>query len=594
MTVTTVARTRKRWNVADADARDADQDACACLMKQLGVPEMVARLLCRRALTDPQLADRFLTPKLSHLHDPALLPGIDDAADRILAAIAAGRPIVIYGDYDVDGITAAAILWHALGALGGQVSTYVPHRIEEGYGLNSQALASLATEHNKPLILSVDCGITAVEPAKAARDLGIELIITDHHELDPANLPDAAVLVHPRLPGSRYPFGDLCGAGVAFKLAWHVARKHCGSERLPDALRQLMLDMLSLAALGTIADIVPLVDENRVLATFGLGQIKRTNILGLNALIDTSRLRDESIDAYHVGFVLGPRLNACGRMGHAREAVELLTSASPEKAADIARYLSQENERRRATERQIANEAAEMVCQAGYDSPDCRVIVVAREGWHAGVVGIVASRLVERFHRPAVVLAVTDGQAQGSARSIEGFSIHEAFAACASHLTHWGGHAMAAGLRLDAANVDAFRTDMIAFVNARLTPHDLTASVPVDLSCSMDDVSLEVFEQLQKLAPFGRDNPPPVLMLRDVRLTHTPMRMGQRGNHLSLTLGDSSHAIRAVWFGAGDQAEQLAAGMRLDVAFEAKVSTWQGRRRVELHVCDVRPASGAA
>ncbi len=586
----TIAGTPNRWRVAAMEGHEADEAACARLMRELGVPAVVAKLLCRRELTDPELAKKFLAPKLKHLHDPALLPGIDVAADRILRAIAAKQKIVIYGDYDVDGITASAILWHILRALDAQVVTYVPHRLEEGYGLNSQAIEMLANEHAQPLIVSVDCGITAVEPALVARGLGVDLIITDHHEFDPAALPDAAALVHPRLPGSRYPFGQLCGAGVAFKLAWHIARKHSASEQLPETLRNLMLDLLSLAALGTIADIVPLVDENRVLATFGLGQIKRTGIIGLNALIDASRLRDESIDAYHVGFVLGPRLNACGRMGHAKEAVQLLTTANAQEAGEIAKYLSRENDNRRATERQIAEEATAMVSEAGYDDDACRAIVLAKEGWHAGVVGIVASRMVERFRRPAVVLAITDGEAHGSARSIDGFSIHEAFAACSEHLTKWGGHAMAAGLRLDANHVEAFRNAMLEYVNARLTPEDLTAIVEVDLPCAMEDVSLEVFEQLRRLAPFGRGNPTPVLMLRNVRLTHAPMRMGQRGRHLSLTLGDHQRAVRAVWFGAGDQAEQLAAGMSLDVAFEPKVSTWQGRKRVELHVCDVRPA----
>jgi len=421
---------------------------------------LIGRLLAARNIVGDDAAKRFLQPSLNDLHDPADLPGCVTAARRVARAIADGQPIVIYGDYDVDGVTASAILYHTLTLAGADVSTYVPHRLDEGYGLNEDAIRQIADggwrmadrgTHgvdasatpidppspiaHPPLIVSVDCGITATGPARVARELGVDLIITDHHQFDPDDLPDAHTLVHPALGDADAgdPNLDLCGAGVAYKLAWQVAREHCGcvdpdgrgKGKLPDKFRGLLLDLLALAALGTVADVVPLVDENRVITCFGLSRIKQTGIPGLNALITASKLDAEKIDSYHVGFVLGPRLNACGRMGHAREAVELLTVAQGERAQELAEQLHLTNEDRRATERRIVDAAVKQVEEQGYDAADRRAIVVAGDGGHPGVVGIVASRIVDRYHRPAVVLGIDSvtGEAKGSARSVDGVSI---------------------------------------------------------------------------------------------------------------------------------------------------------------------------
>ncbi len=605
------ARTRKRWQFIQARV---DREQVQALARTLAVHPLVAHLLINRGLDDADAARRFLNPSLSQLHDPILLPGTARAAQRIVQAVRDRQPIVIYGDYDVDGVTASAILWHTLRFIDAEVYTYVPHRIEEGYGLNCDAIASIARGEwhtaqpyysppadaipRQPLIVSVDCGITAVEPANVARELGADLIITDHHEFDPANLPHAYALVHPRLSGSAvgaaegeptaaYPFPDLCGAGVAFKLAWQVARAWCGSDRLPESFKTLMIDLLSLAALGTVADVVPLMDENRVITRFGLGRIKFTRFVGLNALIDAAGLRDEKIDAYHVGFVLGPRLNACGRMGHAARAVHLLTRAEPQEAAQIAEFLTHENNRRRATEREIFEEARQMVIESGFDHEDRRAIVIGKEGWHAGVIGIVASRLVERFSRPVVILSVDNGEAHGSARSVEGVCIHEALAACAEHLTTFGGHAMAAGVRLATANIEAFREALIAKVNTLLQPDDLAPVVRIDAECRLADMEAGLVQQLLDLAPFGRGNPDPTLCLRDVRIARLPMRVGNEGAHLRFAVTDGTRVVNAIAFGQGDLAEQLAPGVRVDLAFEPKLNTWGGRSSAELNVVDV-------
>ncbi len=576
----------KRWRFREGSGPN-DNDRICDLTRQLDVHPLVAMLLQQRGIHNPQAARRFLEPRLSDLHDPTLMPGVEQAAGRLDQAVRKGQSIVIYGDYDVDGVTASAILWHVLRLAGGRVEVFTPHRIDDGYGLNSSAVAELAACHD--LIVTVDCGVTALEPALVAKQAGVDLIITDHHELSAdQRLPDATCIVHPRLPGSRYPFGHLCGAGVAFKLAWQFAKVHCGSDRVSDMFRDLLLDLLSYVALGTIADVVPLHDENRALTRYGLNRIKHTRFVGLNAMIDAAGLCGDTIDTDHVGFVLGPRLNACGRMGHAAKAVHLLTEAEPDEAKETAAFLTRENESRRRTEKAIYEEAKAMTIEYGYDQPGCRAIVLGKEGWHPGVIGIVASRLVDAFARPVVLLNFDNGQAQGSARSVAGFSIHDGLEHCAELLTRYGGHARAAGLKLDTDRVDAFRDRLVSYANEQLTPDDLVHEIRIDSACSLDAINVELFEQLHRLAPFGSDNPRPVLCVRSAVLDRPALRMGSRGDHLKLTLRQGGRMATAVAFRRGDWAADLPAGVEVDVAFEAKLSTWQGSRRAEMHVKDLR------
>lgn len=587
---------QKRWRRLPWS--DADAAAAEALARELRIHPVVARLMIRRGQRTPAAAQAFLTPRLTDLHDPELLPGITKAAQRIEQAVQSHQPIVIYGDYDVDGITASAILWNTLNLAGANVSTYVPHRIEEGYGLNNEAITSLCqgreTDGVKPLIISVDCGITAVQPAAIAKAAGVDLIVTDHHHLDPDALPNAFALVHPDLPGSTYPFRGLCGAGVAFKLAWHFARVHCGGvQKLPLTFRTLLLDLVSLAALGTVADVVPLLEENRVITAIGLGQIKRTKFIGLNALIDASDLRAEKIDAYHVGFVLGPRINACGRMGHAKQAVHLLTRAQPNESVQIAEFLTQENERRRATERAIFLEAKEMVESHGFHHDSRRAIVVGKEGWHQGVIGIVASRLVDNYSRPAIVLtfgeagANGEAEAHGSARSVDGISIHEALQSCAALFTSFGGHAMAAGMRLPVSRVESLRQAIIDFINPRLSIDELTPVVTIEAECELTDLTSELMTQLQKIEPCGRDNETPVFCVRGAVVDRHAMRMGSEGRHLSVQLRKGRAAMRAVGWHMGHLAEQLVAGVTIDAAFVPRTSEWNGQRRIELMLEDI-------
>jgi single-stranded-DNA-specific exonuclease len=579
---------RKRWKLAQAEGAAGP-----------GPGPLVHRVLAARGIRGPSEVERFCNPRLTHLLDPAGLPQVDRAAERIIQALRCDQKIVIYGDYDVDGVTGTAILYHVMKALRPQarIDTYVPHRLDEGYGINTAALRGLRAA-GADLVISVDCGITALEPARAAREMGLDLIITDHHNLPdpPEHLPDALAIVHPRLPGSAYGFGALCGAGVAFKLAWRMATTWCGSQRVGEALQTTLLSMLPLVALGTIADVAPLVGENRVLAAHGLRAIKATTMPGLRALIEASGLMDEKIDAERVGFVLAPRLNACGRMGHAADAMRLLTQARPEEAAAIAADLCRLNRERQETERAIVDEAVKLAEAAGMTAPGCRAIVLAHEGWHAGVLGIVCSRLVDRFNRPTILMQREGGRCHGSARSIEGFSMYQALRACSGLLSTFGGHDAAAGLSLDAGKLEEFTRAMLAHASRSIAEEHLRGVLHVDCDAESAELDPATVSALSRLGPFGEANPAPTLRLRGLRVMAPPQAMGAAGKHLALRLGppagQQAEVLRSVWWNAGDVAERLAPGMRLDAVVEPKLNQYAGRVSVEPEIKDVRLIAG--
>jgi single-stranded-DNA-specific exonuclease len=573
----------RRWVLRQPEARAA-----------AGGAGLFERILQARGLVEPEAVRRFCTPRLTDLYEPDLLPNIDAAAQRLARAARGGESIVIYGDYDVDGIAGCAILYHVIKAVApdARLRTYVPHRLEEGYGLNSEALRTLRND-GAQLVISVDCGISAREPAAEARALGLDLIVTDHHLPESgAELPPALAVVHPQLGGSRYPFGELCGAGVAWKLAWRFATTWCGSRRVGSVVQKVLLDMLPLAALGTIADVVPLVDENRTIASFGLKWIKQTPIAGLRALIEASDLAGEEIDSEKVGFVLAPRLNACGRMGHAADAVRLLTDASPAEAGPIAVKLTRLNRQRQQLERRITEDAARRAEDAGMTGDDCRAIVLADESWHAGVVGIVCSRLVDRYGRPVVLLQRQGDVCKGSARSIDGYSIHEGLAAASRHLAGFGGHGAAAGLALRSADLDAFTRALIEHANARIPVERLTPTLPIDCDAAVAELDLVTVRRIRTLSPFGRSNPTPAVRLKAVTVAGPPKPIGANGRHLTLRVqaGDGARRriLRTVWFGAGDRAADLASGMRLDAVIEPKINAFNGRESVEGVIRDVR------
>jgi single-stranded-DNA-specific exonuclease len=550
--------------------------------------DLVERVLGARRVGDAQA---FLDPSLLHLHDPGLLPGIDRAAGRLLEAARSGEPIVVYGDYDVDGITATAILVRMLRAIvpGARVSSYVPHRLEEGYGLNSAALEELARGGAR-VVVSVDCGITAVGPAAAARAAGLDLIITDHHNLcDDGELPGAYAVVHPRYPGSGYPFVELCGAGVAYKLAWRLATMGEGTEKVSPGTRLLLLDLLALAALGTVADVVPLVDENRVITRFGLSRCRTTAITGLTALIEAAGLAGEKIDAEGVGFRLGPMLNASGRMGHAREAVELFITEDRARADEIAAGLCGLNEARRRTEKAIFEQASAMAEAAGMTGEDRRAIMLAHPDWHPGVVGIVCSRLVERYSRPAILMQDQGGLCAGSGRSIDGFDLHGAVGSCADLLIGFGGHDMAIGLRVETARLPEFRERFVTRANAGLRVEDLVRTAGYDCEAELSELSPATVTRLERLAPFGRSNPPVRVLIRGVRVDGRGEAFGRAGDHLRVRLRDDRGcSARAIGWNWAEMLERFRPGLSVDVLVEPKVSSWSGA--VEPVLVDARGA----
>ena len=603
----------KRWSIAPSDERATE------LAARLKTSPLLAQILLNRGISDPQLCLDFLRPSPKGLADPALIPNLKLAAERIAKAIADKEKIVVYGDYDVDGITATSILWHAIRTLGGEVDYYIPHRIDEGYGLNAEALGQLCDQGAK-VIVTVDCGITAIEQAKVARERRVDLIITDHHEwhttkdeggrmkdetdgesapIHPSSfiphpspvLPDCFAIVHPRLPGSAYPNPHLCGAGVAFKLAWGIGMAVNGASKVDAAFRAFLVEATALAALGTIADVVPLIGENRILAHWGLGGLKASRLHGIQALIASAGLTGQQLDSYHVGFLLAPRLNACGRMGHAREAVEMLTKADSARATEIAVYLEKQNRERQVIERKILEQALKQVTTSGFDQEDCRAIVLGAEGWHAGVIGIVASRIVDRLHRPTIMIATTNGHGQGSGRSIAGFNLARGLEACSEHLEAFGGHEMAAGLKIQTSKLPEFREAFCQHASDVMSDEMMIPELVLESLAELNLLTEALVTDLKRLGPFGHGNRKPLLCVRGLTIAGPPRRVGKTGDHLQLFVKQGSASMKCIAFNYGKMLDQLRTGTNIDLAVEAQINEYMGRRNVELEVKDLQVTS---
>ncbi|NQU76306.1 MAG: single-stranded-DNA-specific exonuclease RecJ [Planctomycetes bacterium] len=567
-----------RWQIAEP------WDGTDDLARRLRTGRLIAQLLHNRGLDDAEAARAYLTPKLADLHDPEALSGAAEAAERIIHAVRSGEKIVLYGDYDVDGMAGLAILYRGLKLLGADVGYYIPHRVDEGYGLNVSAIETIASGGAK-LVVTIDCGITAIACAERAAELGLSLIVTDHHNPG-LSTPPADAVVHPAIGGS-YPNPHLCGAGVALKLAWQICRTACGARRVTEQFKAFLLDATCLAALGTVADVVPLVGENRVLASFGLKGLPVSEHPGLMALIAAAGLAGRCVGEYDVGFLLAPRLNAAGRMGHAAQAAELLIRAEEIDCEAVARSLTAVNAERQKVQQVIHEQAIEMILETDSDRPDRRVIVLARQGWHAGVIGIVAARLVEQFHRPAVLIALDGDTGSGSGRSIAGYHLAEALTACGEHLQTHGGHAMAAGLRVAAKDVSAFTEALTDHAHRHIGEEMLTPSLRIDAAVKLGELSVPVVRQIESMAPFGAGNPPVVLAVRDAVLCTPAKRMGQAGKTLCLLLGTGRERLRCVGFGMGDAAENLIGVRTVHVAGQPVINRFGGQTSVEMHLKDL-------
>lgn len=581
----------KRWRIHPHDAQRISQ-----LERSAAIPAVVAQLLICRGINEPSAARDFLDAKLTGLRDPDDLPGITAAADRIHAAVGDGRRIIIYGDYDADGMTATAILFRCLRLLGADVGYHVPNRLDDGYGLNHDALKTLASQ-GASLIITVDCGIASIAEAETARELGLELIVTDHHEMAD-QLPQAAAIVHPRLPGTNYPFAGLCGAGVAFKLAWALCQRASDAKKVGEPMREFLLTAVGLAAMGTVADVVPLLDENRILVRHGLTSLRERPVCGLEALMSITKIDQKpSLASEDIAFTLGPRLNAAGRLGQASLGVELLTTDSAERATALAEYIHELNNNRDTLDRSIYLAANKQIKEQ-FDPERDSAFVLAARSWHSGVIGIVAGRLAEKYHRPTVLIALDElgvKPGSGSGRSACGLNLHEAFAACSCHLVSHGGHAAAAGLRIAESQVEAFRTEFCEYAACEIAPANREAQLQVDVEAPLSQLTLKTVQQIERLAPFGQGNPRPVLCCSQASLSEPPRKMGNGDRHLSLKVKQHNITLRAVAFGRGEWADELAKhDGPLDIAFRPVINEFRGRRNVELHLVDWRAAESPA
>ncbi|MCE9525235.1 MAG: single-stranded-DNA-specific exonuclease RecJ [Planctomycetales bacterium] len=554
------------------------------------MPPSVAQLLLCRGVHDPEHVKTFLESKLTGLRDPDELPGCAAAAERVHAAIRDKRKIVIYGDYDADGMTGTAILIICLRLLGADVTYYVPNRLEEGYGLSDEALRTIASR-GAQLVISVDCGIASINEADTAKSLGLELIVTDHHEFA-ERLPDAAAIVHPRLPGHDYPFAGLCGAGVAFKLAWAICQRASQSKKVSEPMRNFLLSAVGLAAIGTIADVVPLLDENRILVHHGLKSLFSQPPLGIRKLLEVTKLHEKSsLDSENIAFTLAPRLNAAGRFGQAQLAVELMTTDSEQRAQQLAEYIHELNGSRDSLERSIMIGANKQIKEE-FDAENDPGFVLAGRDWHVGVIGLVAGRLAEKFGRPVVLISLDKlGVKPGvcSARSGGSTNLHHALSACSEHLVGFGGHAAAAGLKIEESRIEAFRGAFCDQLSTQSTSCVGEVEVCIDGEAPLSQLTPQVVRQIEQMAPFGKGNPRPVLCATGVKLSEPPKKIGGGERHLSLRLVQHRVSMRGVGFGFGDQADELSRiDTPLDIAYRPVINEFNGRHTVEVQLVDWR------
>ncbi|HET9035823.1 MAG TPA: single-stranded-DNA-specific exonuclease RecJ [Myxococcaceae bacterium] len=553
---------------------------------EVGLDPLAARVLVARGVAEPQDAARFLSHELTDLPDPFRMKGMSAAVERLTRAIVERQQITLYGDYDVDGVCSTALLSLFLDAVGAPPRTYIPHRIDEGYGLNLRAVERIAREGSR-LLVSLDCGIASIAEVARARELGMDVVIVDHHTV-PETLPAATAVLNPHQPGCEYPTKALCAAGVAFNLVMALRRSLRTLGWFQNRREPPLKPLLDLVALATVCDVVPLTGANRILVRHGLDALGRADRPGVRALKEIARLETEgAVSAGQVGFHLGPRINAAGRLDDATVGLRLLRTASLAEARELATKLDQANEERRAIERQMLVEA---VAQAE-DRPGTRGLVLWAEAWHPGVVGIVAARVVERFHRPTLVIGVQGGVGKGSARSIEGFHLVEALRECSEHLSRFGGHRHAAGVTLDAERLLDFRRDFEAIAARRLREEDLEPRCRVDALVHPDELTEHAIGALAALGPFGAGNPEPIFVAESLHAEARIITAKSGGAaHLKLVLPQAP-AIDTIGFGMGPRLGEVDGPV--DLAFQPSLETWKGRTRVSLKIRDFRAADAA-
>ncbi len=585
---------------------EPDPQQVTDLASQLSLPPVIAKILASRGMETKEKAERFLNPSLRDLCDPYLLPDMDRGVDRVIRALSEKEKVMIFGDYDVDGITATSLLFLVLNKLGAEVSYYLPNRLIEGYGLSEEGIME-AEKRGVTLIISVDCGVTAVHEVIFAKERGIDTIITDHHEPQEI-LPEAVAIINTKLKSAKstgqarqdsaptgtdqvvhasrasvqadeYPGGELSGVGVAFKFAQAIYRR-LGQDETE------LEDHLDLVALGTAADIVPLVGENRILTKFGMTQIARTTKPGLKSLIFVSGILGRQIGTGQVVFILAPRINAVGRLGDAELAIRLLATRDEAKAAEFARLLDQDNRKRKNIDESTLKEALEMIEQE-VDLDQDKTIVLASSGWHPGVIGIVASRLVERFHRPTIMIAIDEDEGKGSARSIPGFHLYEALSECDEFLIRYGGHKYAAGLSILPKDISPFREKFKKITEQTLTDDDLLPRLFLDGELELSQIDTDFVKLLDLFSPFGPQNMRPVFQTKNLSVWGDPYVVGN--NHLRLRVKKDKAVFDCIGFGLGDMVKPLSMkGVKLDLAYVVETNYWNDTYKIQLRIKDLK------
>jgi single-stranded-DNA-specific exonuclease len=564
---------RKRWVVKDP--------APPHLARQLGCQPLLATLFFHRDLHEPAAVRAYIEADYrSGLHDPLLMKGMAESSARIAHAVHSGEPMAVYGDFDTDGVTAATLLKQAIGAMGGTISAYIPHRTREGYGLNREAITQLATDGVR-LLITVDCGISNVDEVAFANSLGLDIIVTDHHS-PPEILPAAFAVVNPKQPGCAYPYKHLVGVGIAFKLVQSLVKR---GLKLADLRGR---DLLDLVAVGTVTDMGPLDGENRVLVKAGLDALNTTTRPGLLALIDASGLQRGAIDSTAIGFTLGPRLNAAGRLDDAVYAYDLLLAEDQPQAEALARALNDTNRTRQELTRKVQMAAREQAEASGKHLE--RIVVLASSEFPAGVVGLVAGKLVEDWGRPVLLIERGSKNSRGSARSVPGFNIVEALRSCADLFVRYGGHSAAAGFTIDNENIPRLETHLLELAATTLDDDHLQPTLTIDAEIDLDGIDRELYTALKQLEPFGQGNPVPVLMSRGAQVREA-RPFGNEGRHLLVQLiGPGGAIIEGVAWNLGSIAQALTRHPRIDVAYTIEERVWNRQRSLRLNIKDLRRA----
>ena len=557
----------KKWEYSKIN-----EELISEVSKENEISELLSKVLINRGFESKNLIQDFLHPKLENLYDPFLLNDMEKATEIIIDSYNKKEKITIYGDYDVDGITSIAVLKKFLLELGADVSHYLPSRLEEGYGLNNDAIKKIAEEGTK-LLITVDCGISAYEEVEYAKSLGIKVIVTDHHEC-PEILPNALAVIDAKRTDNTYPFQSLAGVGVTFKLIQAMSLKL-------NLDRKKYLKYIDIVSLGTVADIVPIIDENRIIVNYGLILMRQTRNIGLQALIKATGYTN--IDSTSISFGLAPRINACGRMGKADLALDLLLTSNPEEAYKIALQLNEINKERQTVEKNIIEDVISIVEKEKLYNQD--IIIVGNENWHHGVIGIVASKITELYYKPSILICFENGIGKGSGRSVEGFDLHDALSKCSDSLIKFGGHEMAIGLSIEKDKLKEFSDKMLEFASDK-NLKNLSPTIKVDAEITANDISNDIVNELELLKPFGESNPAPIFAYKNLKVDG--IRLLSNDKHLKLSLKDGSNVFEAIAFNMSDKKYSIKLGEKVDVLHSLEINSFNNNEKIQLNVKDIK------